>query len=82
MNKRQPKETSPEVLAKMKEIGLKIRQVRQATGINSVEFCKLHSINRMTLYRIENGEDSNISSFLHILDVIGVSLEEFFKEKN
>lgn len=79
MSKRQSKETSPEILSMMKAIGLKIRKYRLEKGINSVEFCEIYNINRMTLYRIETGLDFNMSSFLQILDALGITPNEFFK---
>jgi hypothetical protein len=33
----------------------------------------------MTLWRIQNGEDYKMSSFLEVLNAIGITPEEFFK---
>ena len=77
---RLPKETPDDITQMLKMIGKKVSEKRQEQGSNSIIFTESHHINRMTLYRIENGQDYNMSTFLQVIKAIGVSPEEFFEE--
>ena len=83
MSKKRISEMPKEVLdSKLKEIGERVREKRlQAVdGKNYMNFAKAHHINYYTLNRIENGEDFKMSSFLEVLNAIGISPEEFFND--
>ena len=79
--KRIPKLPNEVVVSKLKEVGEKVKEKRSQAvdGKNYMNFAKVHHINYVTLGRIENGEDFKMSSFLEILNAIGISREEFFK---
>lgn len=79
MTKREVIEIPMEVSDKLKQIGVHLSQKRQAVGSNYKKFAESHSINSMTLWRIEQGKDYRMSSFLEVLKAIGISPEEFFK---
>jgi len=79
MAKRIIAELPEEVAPLMKEIGLKVTEHRQKVGSNYKKFAESHKINNMTLWRIQNGEDYKMSSFLEVLIAIGISPEDFFK---
>lgn len=81
MPKRKIPEIPEEVVSKMKEIGIKVKELRQQTadGKNYKDFSSGHGLNSMTVWRIENGVDSRLSSLLNVLKELGTSPEEFFK---
>ena len=79
MAQRDIPELPEEVAKKMKEIGSNVTKHRQKVGSNYKKFAESHNINNMTLWRIENGEDYKMSSFLQVLNSIGISPENFFK---
>lgn len=81
MPKRKIPEIPEEVVLKMKEIGIKVKELRQQAdgGKNYKDFASDHGLNSMTLWRIENGVDSRLSSILNVLKELGISPEEFFK---
>jgi predicted transcriptional regulator len=79
MAKRQIPELPEEVAQTMKEIGVKVAEHRQTVGSNYKKFAESHEINNMTLWRIQKGEDYKMSSFIQVLNAIGISPEDFFK---
>jgi predicted transcriptional regulator len=79
MTKREIPELPEEIAQRMKKIGLKVAEHRQTVGSNYKKFAESHSINNMTLWRIQKGEDYKMSNFLQVLNAIGISPEEFFK---
>lgn len=79
MGKRKIIELPPELAQKMKEIGLKVVEHRKPIHVNYRKFAEQKGISVMTLWRIQNGEDYKMSSFLEVLNAIGITPEEFFK---
>jgi predicted transcriptional regulator len=79
MAKREIPELPKKVAQTMKEIGLKVSEHRQTVGSNYKKFATSHKINNMTLWRIQKGEDYKMSSFIVVLNAIGISPEDFFK---
>jgi transcriptional regulator with XRE-family HTH domain len=64
---------------KLKEIGQKVRQRRKSVSKNYEDFANGHKLNKVTLSRIENGENFKMSSLLEVLNAIGISLEDLLK---
>jgi hypothetical protein len=79
MLKRKVIELPEEIAPIMKEIGLKVTIYRKKTHPNYRKFAEQKKLNVMTLWRVQNGEDVKLSSFLLILKKIGVSPQDFFK---
>lgn len=79
MAKRKDVECSVEISEKLKQIGSQLSQRRQAVGSNYKKFAESHGINNMTLWRMEQGKDYRMSSFLEVLQAIGITPEDFFK---
>ena len=63
-------------------IGEKIRMLRKSNPdfINYEVFAFTHRINKVTLQRIERGENYNIESLLKVLDALDVKLTDFFND--
>ena len=61
---------------KLKEIGDKVKIRRKAISNNYENFAKAYKINKVTLLRIENGENYTMSSFLRLLNSIGITIED------
>jgi predicted transcriptional regulator len=80
MPKRKVIELSENVSPIMKDIGIRVTQLRQKVGSNYKIFASSHNLNNMTLWRIEKGEDYKMSSFIQVLIEIGISPAEFFKD--
>jgi hypothetical protein len=78
MLKRKVIELPEEVAPLMKQIGQKVDEYRKEAHPNYRKFAELNKINVMTLWRVQNGEDVKLSSFLLILKKIGVSPHDFF----
>ena len=79
MSKRKVIELPEDVAPMMKEIGLKVVEYRKTLHPNYRKFAELHNMSVMTLWRVQNGEDVKMSSFLLILKKIGVSPQDFFE---
>jgi len=79
MSNRNIPELPKEVSSIMKEIGERLTAHRQQVGSNYKKFAAEHGINNMTLWRMEAGEDYKMSSFLQVLNEIGITPEDFFK---
>ncbi len=63
----------------LKSIGRHLREIRKEKGYSSAEiFAYENSLNRVSYWRIENGQNFTMKMLLKILDIHGMSLEEFF----
>jgi transcriptional regulator with XRE-family HTH domain len=63
----------------MKEIGLKIRMHRKSVNNNYEQFAKEYKLSKVTLARIENGENFTLTTLIQILRILNIPLEDFFK---
>jgi transcriptional regulator with XRE-family HTH domain len=63
----------------MKTIGAKIRELRREKNPNYEAWSYLNGINKVSLNRIERGENVTMKLFLEILKKLQVSPEDFFK---
>ena len=63
------------------KIGKKVRKLRKSNPdyINYERFAKIHQINKVTLQRMESGQNFKMDSLLKVLDALGISLSDFFK---
>jgi transcriptional regulator with XRE-family HTH domain len=78
MTTRKTIELPEEIAPVMKEIGAKVDEYRKRINPNYRKFAEENKLSIMTLWRVTNGEDVKLSSFLMILKKIGVSPKEFF----
>lgn len=63
------------------EIAKRIKQLRINAGFTSYEtFANQHNMSRKNYWRIESGGDIKMSTFLKIMKIHGVSLEDFFND--
>ena len=67
-----------EIQTKLKEIGAKLRELRKANTTNYEHFANNNGLNKVTLSRLENGENFTMSSLIAVLRVLDISIEEFF----
>ena len=64
----------------MKIIGNKVKDLRRGIESNYEIFAFKNSINRTSLYRLENGEDNfTMNTLLKVLRALKITPEEFFK---
>lgn len=63
---------------KLIEIGSMVRVYRKKFNKNYEIFAQEHNFNKVTLQRIESGKNYTMSSFLELLNIMNVSVEEFF----
>ena len=63
----------------LKEIGSRIRERRKLLASNYEKFAHIHNFNKVTISRIENGENFTLTSLIQVLRVLDISLEDFFK---
>jgi len=78
MAKRKSIELRQEIIPVMKEIGLKIAEFRKQSHPNYRKYAEEKKINVMTFWRLQNGEDIKMSSFMQILKKMDVDPEDFF----
>ena len=65
----------------LKNIGLRIKQLRKKLGYTSYEtFANEHDIHRVQWGRYEQGLDMYTSTLVKIAKLLGVSMKEFFSE--
>jgi transcriptional regulator with XRE-family HTH domain len=64
------------------KIGAKIRKLRKQNPdyVNYEVFAFTHRINKVTLQRIERGDNYNMESLLKVLKVLNIGLSDFFKD--
>ena len=64
------------------KIGEKVRKLRKSNPEfdNYERFAFMNNINKVTLQRIERGENYNMESLLKVLNALGISLSEFFED--
>ena len=64
------------------KIGEKVRKLRKQNPdyANYEVFAFTHRINKVTLQRIERGENYNMESLLKVLNALDIGLSEFFKD--
>jgi transcriptional regulator with XRE-family HTH domain len=62
----------------MKIIGDKVRELRRKKNPNYEAWSYLNGINKVSLNRIERGENVTMKMFLEILKKLDVSVEDFF----
>ena len=63
----------------MKKIGEKVRELRRHKNQNYEAWSYLNGINKVSLNRIERGENITMKLFLEILQKLDVSGQDFFK---
>jgi len=73
------KPTSEEIDVILKEIGAKVRTSRKSAFKNYESFAKAYEFNKVTISRLENGENFTMTSLVQVLRVLNISLEDFFK---
>lgn len=79
MSKAKIEEDSEHIKEVLKLVGARIRSLREAKGERNYEkFAFKHDLNRMQLWRYENGEDLYFSSLLKVLAALDITLAEFF----
>jgi transcriptional regulator with XRE-family HTH domain len=66
---------------RLKEIALKIKELRKSSGCTSYEtFALDHNLDRKQYWRVENGSNITLATLLKILDIHQISLQDFFSE--
>ena len=63
----------------MKTIGEKVRELRRQKNPNYEAWSYLNGINKVSLSRLERGENITMKLFLEILKKLDVSPQNFFK---
>jgi hypothetical protein len=75
------KKISPEVVEEqMKAIGDKVRELRKQINPNYEAWSFLNNVNKVSLSRLERGENVTTKMLLQILQKLGVSAMDFFKD--
>lgn len=66
----------------MKKIGKKIRFHRKKVEKNYEVFARKYGINKVTIQRMETGQNFTMGSLLQVLRVLDISLKDFFEDLN
>lgn len=80
MPKRVKQAVPEDIKAQMKYIGDHVAILRQKIDPNYQDFARNRGINYMTLWRLQNGMDVQLSTLLKILKNLDVSPAEFFSD--
>lgn len=64
---------------KLAQIGEKVRKLRRAKSANYEVFARENNINKVTLNKIEKGDSVSLRLFIHVIQKLGISLQDFFK---
>jgi len=80
MSKNDKNVTEKQIDDLLKKIGEKVRILRKASEPNYENFSKKHNINKVTLQRIESGQNFTFASLLHVLGALNISVQKFFSE--
>jgi len=77
-----PDRTGLDPKTELKKIGERLKKIRKDKGYSSPDkFAYEHDINRSQYGKYEAGsEDFRLSSLIKVLNKLGMTLEEFFKE--
>lgn len=62
----------------LKSIGDKVKELRSKTGDSYEVFAFKNNINRISQYRLEKGENFNMSTLLKVLKGLDIKMNEFF----
>ncbi len=62
----------------MKIIGEKVRELRRKNNPNYEAWSYLNRVNKVSLSRIERGENVTLKTLLEVLKKLDVSVEDFF----
>ena len=63
----------------LKEIGLRIKSQRKQIANNYEDFARTYNFNKVTLSRIESGENSSLKSIIILARKVGIQIEDLFK---
>ncbi len=63
----------------LKELGSRIRVKRKSVARNYEDFARDNQFSKVTISRIENGENFTLKSLVQVLRVLDISIEDFFK---
>jgi DNA-binding Xre family transcriptional regulator len=78
MAKKVPSKSS--VDQQMKKIGERVRELRRKKNVNYEVWSYLNGINKVSLNRIERGENVTMKMLLEILKKLDVSVQDFFND--
>ena len=77
------KEIDPQLTADIeliiKEIGSRIKSQRKLIRNNYEDFARDYSLNKVTISRVENGENSSLRSIIILARAVGIQIEDLFK---
>lgn len=63
----------------LKKIGDRLKQLRVDAGIETQqEFCDRYNFQQKQLWRLESGENFQMTTLLRILEIHNLTLKEFF----
>ena len=65
----------------LKKIGERVRNIRKSQYKNYEEFAKVHGFNKVTVSRLEQGENVTIKTLIEVLSALNVPINEFFSQK-
>lgn len=76
-----PKEEYPkEIKQVLVEIGKRVRQKRKSVEKNYETFANTHDINKVTLSKLERGENFRMSTLIQVLKALDITIDDFFGE--
>ena len=80
MKKKLDPRLTEEIEQILKEIGSRIKAQRKLVSNNYEDFARDHNVNKVTLLRVENGENSSLKSIITLARAVGIKIEDLFKD--
>jgi len=76
MEKKSAIESTKDIAKQMQVIGAKIRTIRKQQEPNYQNWALKHGVNKVSLARLEHGENVTLKLLLTVLSKLGVTLKE------
>ena len=77
------KEIDPQLTADIeqiiKEVGSRIKSQRKLIRNNYEDFARDYKLNKVTISRVENGENTSLRSIIILARTVGIKIEDLFK---
>lgn len=61
-----------------RKIGIRLRQLRENTGLSQEKFANHHTLDRRQISRVENGTNVGINTLVQYCRALDITLQEFF----
>lgn len=79
MKAKKKPERLPETPEVLMEIGARLRKHRKSITNNYEDFAADHGLSKVTISRLEQGENFTMETLIKVLRILNIEIEDFFK---